>query len=532
MNGAFVGVFALLSLAALPETARATPTVPGPSQGLWDEHPGYQCGTTYYVSPSGSDAANGTSKATAWATLQHANDTLAPGGTAPDTCVIAAPGTYPGGVLVNVGGNAAKPTGYLAYRCAVMDKCIVTDVAAGGQNGSFVWNASTQPMTGSYVFIDGFVLRAAAETVFGQGIQLWDGNDTVPNAPFSVHHIWIINSIISGYGQAGLNMNDGEYFFAIHNTVYGNANAGCAAQGSGIAFVVLKSAPGYVRTPVDADNPVIGRIGGFNNAIMWNVVYNNATTQCGTAANPYDTDGNDIILDTLNNAGGGPVYPGSVLVAFNITYNAGGRGIHIFRSENVTVANNSCYNSDLDPYENAAYRPCIGDNIGYNNVFLNNIAYAIPNAALGVPNCGGSGQGCLGFNAAYTGGLVPGQTPDIWANNISYCAATTQPFGWGCNPMFNGDTFPTQGPNANVVQTVPLWASVGTISQGSETLQPVAANFALSPGSLAIGRGIREPYLSAQSVDIGACSSALTQCPLATAEPSAVAAHLRRHRLP
>jgi hypothetical protein len=514
----------------LAQAATATPTIPGPSQGLWDEHPGYRCGITYYVSPAGSDAASGTSKATAWATLQHANDILAQAGSAPGTCIIAAPGTYPHGVLIDVGGNAATPTGYLAYRCAVMDQCIVTDVAAGGANGSFAWNTSRQPMTGSYVFIDGFVLRAASKTIFGQGVQLWDGNDTVPDAPFSVHHIWITNSIISGYGQAGINMNDGEYFFAIHNTVYGNANAGCSAQGSGIAFVVLKAAPAYVRTLTDADNPVAGRIGAFNNAIMWNVVYNNATTACGTASDPYDTDGNDIILDTLNNAGGiGPVYPGSVLVAFNITYNAGGRGIHIFRSENVTVANNSCYNSDLDPYDNGAYRPCIGDNIGYSNVFLNNIAYAIPNPALGVPDCGGSGQGCLGFNAAYTGGLVAGQTPDTWLNNISYCTANTQPWGWGCNPMFNGDVFPITGTNANQVQINPQWVNVGATAQGTETTQPLAANFALATGSPAIGTGLLETYLNAQSVDMGACAHPLTQCPPAAAAPNFGRA--RRHRI-
>ncbi len=36
-----------------------------------------------------------------------------------------------------------------------------------------------------------------------------------------------------------------------------------------------------------------------------------------------------------------PAYPNQTLIDFNITFNAGGRGIHIFRSEYVTVANNS-----------------------------------------------------------------------------------------------------------------------------------------------------------------------------------------------
>ena len=40
------------------------------------------------------------------------------------------------------------------------------------------------------------------------------------------------------------------------------------------------------------------------------------------------TSNNNVILDTLDNAGStNVVYPGSVLVAFNVTYNAGGRGV-------------------------------------------------------------------------------------------------------------------------------------------------------------------------------------------------------------
>jgi parallel beta-helix repeat protein len=432
--------------------------------------------------------------------------------------------------LLSSGGNYASSTGYVVYRCMQMDACTISDTVYNGQDesyASFAWNNSSlnnpnpTPMTGNYIIIDGFAMTAApgaGSTGYGQGVSLWDGPvEFTKTAPPSVHHIWILNSVITGFGQAGVNMNDGEYFFVVHNRIYRNAHTGCKAQGSGLAYVVLKAFPKYVRTEDDSRNPILGEIASFNNAMEWNVVYDNATTRCGDARHPYDTDGNNIILDTLDNAGyTNKVYPGSVLVAFNIAYNAGGRGIHIFRSENITVANNSCYNNDLDPYENAAYRPCIGDNIGYHNLFFNNIAYAIPNPNLGVPNCGGSGVGCLGFNGAFSGGLKKGKTFDIFVNNISYCLypnGYTQPWGWGCDPMFNGDYFPTKGPDQNFPQTNPLWKNVGNLSQGTETKAPRGVNFALLPGSPAIGKGLATSYMSSQSFDIGACPHTAATCP-------------------
>ncbi len=500
-----VNMFALAAMNMVAPAVIATDADaaerPGPSRYLFT-NPYYSCVKNYYIATNGSDTNNGTSPTTPWLTLQHANDS---GRTAGD-CVNVAPGSYSHGVLINSGGNLASKTGYVVYRCTELDACIVTDTGAGGQNGSFVWNTATKPMTGSYIIIDGFSLKAASETTFGQGIELWDGNENTPNATTSVHHVWIINSIISGYGQSGVQMNDGEYFYVLHNTIYNNSNVGCAAQGSGISFAGLKAFSSYVRTADDARNKMVGNIGTFNNAVMFNVLYNNALTKCGTPNNPYDTDGNNIIMDTLNNAGStNVVYPGTVLIAFNVAYNAGGRGIHIFESENITVANNSCYNNALDPADNATYRPCIGDLNSYNNTFINNIAWAI------------TGPAPLNFNTAYAG--APSSSPpnlDTWSNNISYCVGTPPPWGYGCQPMFSGDVFSC---TANMCSVNPMWVSVGNASPGTEVSQPLAANFALQPGSPAIGKGLRASYLPAQSVDIGACASTLTVCPPLRNEP-------------
>ena len=133
--------------------------LPGPSIDLF-QHPYYSCVKNYYVATTGNDANNGTAPSSPWRTLQHANNA----GRSAGDCVNVAPGTYANGLVVTSGGNLASSTGYVVYRCTEMDACIVTDTSAGGNNASFVWSGS-QPMTGSYVIIDGFTMAASSATI-------------------------------------------------------------------------------------------------------------------------------------------------------------------------------------------------------------------------------------------------------------------------------------------------------------------------------------------------------------------------------
>ncbi len=335
-------------------------------------HPYYTCGTNYYISTTGNDSANGTSLGTPWLTRQHADNVVAAlgAGAGAATCINVAAGTYSDAATLLAGGNQASPTGYLAWRCETLGGCILT------ADNSFYFDGAG--VTSKYVFLDGFHCIASAANPFGVCMNMY-GTATSPY-PQVTHHIWYVNNEVEGFGQSGIQTFQGEYLYAVNNKIHGNATAGCSAQGSGISFASAVATSGYSPTSDDLSNPVVGAIGtGFHNAVMYNLVYNNATTLCGSSGSPYDTDGNNVIIDEFGGLFGTPSwvpYGGGALVAENVLYNAGGKGAHAFASANVTFANNSCFNASLDPYNTTTGRPCIGMSLAagiFTNQVINNL---------------------------------------------------------------------------------------------------------------------------------------------------------------
>ena len=480
---------------------------PGPSQALFD-NPYYTCVRNFYVATNGSNSNNGTSPSTPWLTIANyeAKSGVNP---TPGDCVNVAPGTYASGnAYLTRGGNNASSTGYIVYRCATMDGCTITasDWAfAAGQNNS------SSP---SYLIFDGFILAASGGAPNSDGIECQHG---LTGTTAGCHHIMALNNIVSGHQLDGLHMVDGEYFYMSHNIVHNNAYQ-CGVYGSGISYVSLKPVASYTQTADDTNannNAALNLIGiqgpafSFNNLVAWNVVYNNAVN-CG--GRQVASDGNGIIMDSFLTSNGNTInYANKTLVAFNVVYDNGGEGVQITASALITVSNNSCYNSSLDPYQNATYRPCIGVQGGApptnSNLFLNNIAYAVPPAS-----CSGNYTYGPGYDTPFVIGGNGGGGDAVYnspGHNISYRAPTNSCVGE--NPTYNGNS--AWSCTANKCATSPLWVNVGNTSTGLETTQPNGVNFALQSISPAIGYGVTETYLPAQSVDVGACYHTLTSCP-------------------
>jgi hypothetical protein len=296
-----------------------------------------------------------------------------------------------------------------------------------------------------------------------------------------------------------------------------NSTQGCSAQGSGISYTTWKAFGTYQPTADDINannNAALNLLGvqgpsfPFRGLVAWNVSYNNAITN--TACNPNsNTDGNGIIMDTLDNSGAnhGTPYPGQILIAFNVVANNGGQGIKLQNSSSVTVANNSSYNNNYGSINNSGTeRPELesqpGTPYGAVNTWFNNVAYSLTGSS-GPSNTNtatvtGGSNACSGSPACGT-----------WSNNLTYCTGT--PANGGCNQTYNGN--PSYSCTSNKCQTTASWVNVGNTSKGTASTPPSGFNFALQSSSGAIGYGQTRPYLPAQSVDAGACHHALTSCP-------------------
>ena len=255
---------------------------------------------TYFVSPNGSDnfdAEQAQDRATPFQSIQRAVDAARAGDT-----VIVLDGTYSEEVFLRHSGTAEQ------------EITIEAENPQGVRLLGFIHGRDV-----SYITVDGFDVTNSNENVITQGIVF-----------FESHHITISNNLVRDSFGGGIAFNQSDSILIEGNTTSGNAFFDPDAH-SGISVYQPQR-----REDAEGEYGVIIR----NNLSYEN--FNMVGNQ--NCCNGRPTDGNGIVLDDFQNSqdgGNGIDYDRRTLVENNITHSNGGNGIHVFRSHEIDIRNNT-----------------------------------------------------------------------------------------------------------------------------------------------------------------------------------------------
>ncbi len=390
-------------------------------------------GRTLHVSPHGNAAGQGMPESP-FGSIPQALAVVKPG----DTILVAA-GKYREKRGINV-KTSGRPDAWIKIKAAPGARPKIISSGWGG----FYLNGGV-----AYVEIEGFELvwtpdPEAKQEAHGVGI-----------APsYGSHHLRFLNNVIHGFGTGGICALDCDYLHVEGNLIYNTAKT---SPYGGSAISLCRA------FDFDASK-------GYRNIIRGNICYDNelkVIVQVASGGNGHTlTDGNGIIIDVFNRSRANPLKPhykdrdgprapyhGRTLVENNLIYDNGGRGIHVFRSSNVDVVNNSCYMNQKSADINAGEFTAIeSDQV----VFANNVAY-------GRKEKRGSAQ--------------DGSTRVIWTRNL----------------FFNSEDYVVHD---GLIEADPQFAAAALTGPPS--------GFLLKPGSPALGCGI-----ATLSADLGACAEAI-----------------------
>jgi serralysin len=161
----------------------------------------------------------------------------------------------------------------------------------------------------SYIRVEGFEVSGGGFGIISSGKRLG-------------HHTVITNNLVHHTSAGGIGLNDGDYRTVTKNVVHDCGKTWKGGSASGISI--------YRPKALD-DAP------GFHNVIAQNIAHDNSNP-------PGGTDGNGIIFDDGKHTQSDKrPYTPATLIENNLVYFNGGGGIHVFRSTNVTVRNNTAY---------------------------------------------------------------------------------------------------------------------------------------------------------------------------------------------
>jgi parallel beta-helix repeat protein len=303
-------------------------------------------GRSFYVATWGDDSNPGTLDAP-FRSIGHAFAGVPDLGA--NDSVIVMPGDYAEQVVVSRGGDA---TGFLTLR---------SHVRHGARIRSPKDTYSAVNIVSSYVVFEGFDVRAGGD---GHGIEatFLDGKPA-NNGP---HHLRILDNVSHDNAGSGIGLAYGDFYTLEGNVCHGN----CATngyQGSGISIYAARA--------------VVGPAAPFRNFVRRNVCFDNIAIDLPGDPEPPHSDGNGIIIDDLKNSQTGhPAgsYPFATLVENNVAFRNGGRGVHVYLSDNVRILNNTSYHNNRDQLNRGTWRGELSNIAASNTIWANNIAVADP----------------------------------------------------------------------------------------------------------------------------------------------------------
>jgi parallel beta-helix repeat protein len=369
----------------------------------------------YYVDVNlGKDINNGLTEKLAFKTINKAHEQVNPG-----DIVYVKNGTYAENITLKRSGTQDQ---WISFQAFPGHKPFVQ----GTQDGTF-------HVTGNYLKISGFEITS---TIDGSGIHVGNGN----------HHTQIFKNEIHDSGCGGISGQETDYLHIEGNIIYRNAFRSPFLC-SGISI--------YQAKPFD-NKP------GFHNIIRGNISYANENKK--TKPDGTVTDGNGIIIDDFRHTQGQrklAKYTAATLVENNIVFDNGGRGIHVFQSDNVVVRNNTTFHNMKSPNLEGTSNGEITAMFSANLKIHNNIAYAA--------------------NKAKQTFVDDYSDRNIWDYNLSYNGQ-----------IFFGKNSKNSLGKHNIINVSPLFVN--------PTVNAQTANFRLQANSPAINSGAA---ISAAQTDFG-----------------------------
>ncbi len=400
----------------------------------------------FYVSPQGSDAGDGRSEKTAFATPQKALDAAQPG-----DIVLLMDGTYHGGLnAVASFPRAGTPAAWIVLKNYPGHKPTLT---SNGWNIVHISKGNkTTPDTQTnlgYLEVRGLHIRGESDVVrqkFPDSIGKSDGRSNsngiavdgrfMKNVP---HHVRMADNVVEYCPAQGIGALEGDWITIENNISRYNCWTTIYAT-SGISVMGASN--------FDAADNI------YKNLIRNNISHRNETFEPWVAVKKI-SDGNGIILDVNQKTDARPdgSYLGRTLVQSNLCYDNGGSGIHTVKANRVDIINNTAYlNSASKSLEYAQIFSYASDDVR----IINNILVA-PIAD-----------------------VAAGEKPE--AVNKNHGKNTNLIFSH--NLYFGGNIAPDLGTGDQIGD--PLFVNPSRDSK--------VADFQLKPGSPALKRGRFEPF--------------------------------------